>query len=474
MKKYYLLAAMLIILGVFSLGGCVSQERSGSGKGDPTAASIAREGGPAAAGQTADDETATAGQTADDETATAGQTADDKTASVSQTENDGTDSWEESSSQLNEIKEAEPLEIGIQMVNKQGNVILNISADTMKSMGYEPADIIHVRIGRAEINMPVGTAYSDVDHGQPICCYKYTSDKEDGWVILSVNYNSFLETMGMGKIEAAEDEEDFICVWNDGFDQSMAVEISMAEKQGYVQEYEMHRLASTRSYKREDYPQLSDEEYANFRVISTNGMGRNVLFRSSSPVNPALNRNKEADKALLDARIRTVLNLEDTEKIMVAYPDYNYTSYSECNILALNMGMTFGAESFKAKFAKGLRYMIDHEGPVLIHCKEGKDRTGYTIAILECLMGAGPDEVVKDYMLTYYNFYGVEEGTRAYEIIAGNNIETSLAKSFAIESIHDENVDLAQCARNYLKSIGMTENELEALRKMLSKDYSLE
>ena len=35
--------------------------------------------------------------------------------------------------------------------------------------------------------------------------------------------------------------------------------------------------------------------------------------------------------------------------------------------------------------------MASHEGPYLIHCTEGKDRTGFVSALLECLIGAGAE-----------------------------------------------------------------------------------
>ena len=152
-------------------------------------------------------------------------------------------------------------------------------------------------------------------------------------------------------------------------------------------------------------------------------MGTSTLFRSSSPINPALNRNEEADQALLNSLVRTVMNMADTEETMKKFADYNLTNYSSCDIIALNMGMDFFSEEFQEKLAEGFRYMASHDGPYLIHCVEGKDRTGFAAAVLECLMGATADEVVGDYMLTYFNFYGIEPGTEQYEQIAAGNLK---------------------------------------------------
>lgn len=126
------------------------------------------------------------------------------------------------------------------------------------------------------------------------------------------------------------------------------------------------------------------------------------------------------------------------------------------------------ADDYRKGLADGFRFMASHEGPYLIHCIEGKDRTGFAAAILECLMGAGPDEVVEDYMITYYNFYGIEAGTVQYKQIAEKNIEYALNKVFGIKSIYDNQVDLKSCAEKYLKDIGLDDNEIATLREKLS------
>ena len=86
-------------------------------------------------------------------------------------------------------------------------------------------------------------------------------------------------------------------------------------------------------------------------------------------------------------------------------------------------------------------------------------------------MGAEPDEVVADYMITYYYFYGIEPGTDQYKQIAASNIEAVLAKAFGIKSIYDDGVDLRSCAEKYLKEIGMNDDEIASLREGLALSY---
>jgi protein tyrosine/serine phosphatase len=44
--------------------------------------------------------------------------------------------------------------------------------------------------------------------------------------------------------------------------------------------------------------------------------------------------------------------------------------------------------------------LAETDGPVLIHCAAGKDRTGLLAALTHRLAGAHPDDVIADYMLT--------------------------------------------------------------------------
>ena len=362
------------------------------------------------------------------------------------------------------------VEAGIYEIKKSGNIVLSIGAESMKKLGYEPADIILVKIGDAVMEMPIGTSYTDVDSGKPICCFRTNSSGIEV-VSLAINAGSLASVMGIAELRTIDADPGYEWVYADGLDADATVFISMAQKQGYADEYAMHQVSGVRTNNREDYANLSDEEYANFRAVETSGMGKDTLFRSSSPINPALNRNREADEALLRSLIQTVMNMSDSEEKMKKYADYTLTNYSACQIIALDMGMDFTAEDFGQTLAEGFRFLASHDGPYLIHCLEGKDRTGFAAAVLECLMGASAEEVVQDYMLTFYNFYGVEPGTQQYEEIEKGNLEVSLTKAFGIPSIWDDGVDLSACADTWLGSIGMRPEEISALKEKLSQDY---
>ena len=364
------------------------------------------------------------------------------------------------------------VETGFKSVSKYGNIMLTVSPDTMRELGYEPGDIITVSIGEVSVDMPVGTDYTDADSGEPICCYKYSSSNDAEVVYVAINAGNFMEVNGIGTSHPIDQEPEFEWDLSDGFTPDMPIYISMKEKQGYAEEYAMHQHGSTRSNKREDYDYLTDAEYANFRAVETTGMGKGTLYRSSSPVNPAYKRNTEADEALVDAGITSIVNMADSEAKMRSYDGYAMTYYSQCVIMPLDMAMDFTTDDFRQKLAQGFRFIAESEGPYLIHCNEGKDRTGFAVALLEALMGADINEIIDDYMRTFYNFYKIDKSSPQYMEIAQGNILQNLEKAFGVTSLTDSRADLKSLAEQYLIGIGMSSEEIEKLRENLSADHN--
>jgi len=346
-------------------------------------------------------------------------------------------------------------------IQKYGNIVLSITGTDFLAQGYAYGDVVTVTMNGQEFDMPVGTNFSDVDQGSMICRVVIKPETNEDYVLLAINMGDLATTALIAEKEKIEADPGYL--WHYKVDEPVPVAFAMKEKGGYYDEWTMHQLV--RSEKREDYPDLTDMEYANFRVIATTGVGEGKLYRSSSPVNPEINRNLEADAAAADAGVRTFINLADNEETMKAREGFADTYYSKQNIICLNLGVDFAADDFKAGLADGLRFIAANEAPYLVHCNEGKDRAGFTSAVLEALMGASAEEITADYMVTYYNYYGVQPGTEQYDVIAKANIQKSLATAFGMESIFEG--DLQQAAVNYLLGIGMTEEEIASVQANL-------
>ncbi len=350
---------------------------------------------------------------------------------------------------------------------KYGNVMTDCSANSfIKDMGFDWGDLVTVKFLDQELTIPVIPTYSYVDSGKPaVIVGKSASGAPEGYVSLAINMGNFGQTYNIAK-KMSDANGGWYWVACEGVSFPLTVSFEMAEKGGYKAEYLLHDL--TRTNVREDYKQLSDAEYANFREVKTTGIGEGKLFRTSSPINPELNRYTYTRKPLEEAKVSVIMNLADDETTAKSYPGFVGNYYSNQKVIYLNLGVDFSADDFKSGLARGLRFFAENEGVYAVHCNEGKDRAGFVSALLECLTGATYDEVVADYMVTYYNYYGVEKGTEKYNAIAESNIVKTLKNAFGVEDL--AKADLAAEAAEYIVSIGLTNGEVAQLRANLGAE----
>ena len=356
---------------------------------------------------------------------------------------------------------ASAVEATVTEIQKYGNVVLSVKCSELTDAGFAYGDIVTVTVGGTGYDMPLGSNYADVDQGTMICRAVYNKAEETDYVLVAINMGDFATAAGIAAKTKIDEDPGYR--WDYLMDQPVPVAITLKEKKGYYDQYVIRQL--TRSLDREDYPGLSDEQFANFRAVDTAGMGEGRLYRSSSPVNPEINRNAEAAAAAEAAGIRTVMNLADAQSVLESYEGYAGSYYSTCNVIPLNLGVDFAADDFRAGLAEGCRFIAAHEGPYLVHCNEGKDRAGFVTAVLECLMGASADEVIDDYMVTYYNYYGVMPESEQYRVISESNIIRSLSAAFGVSDL--AGADLAAEAEAYLAEIGLNADEIGALKTAL-------
>lgn len=332
-------------------------------------------------------------------------------------------------------------------VSKYGNIELAVTSDELLSVGFATGDMVTVTINEVEYEMPFCTNYSDVDNGALVLrAAKGTN------AIIAINMGNFAGTYG---VEAGT-----------------AIDIRLKEAGAYLEEYEIRNLVRTNN--RTDY--TSDAVYANFRMVNQGNIADGILYRSSSPINEEINRASYADTLAAAAGIHAFINLADSETSLEEHfnaetfaSPYYMSVYDDGGVILLNMAIDFNDDDFRAKLAAGLNFMADQDGPYLVHCTEGKDRAGFTIAVLQALMGASVDEIVEDYMVTYENYYSVQRGTSKYDKIAEGNIKESLRSICGIESGASlDHVDLTAAAESYLISIGMDQLQIQKLKAKLS------
>lgn len=366
--------------------------------------------------------------------------------------------------------EEDVFEGGVTEIQKYGNIVLDIDPAELQEAGFDYGDVLAVTVDGEAYQIPLCTNYSDVDTGELV------ARDSEGVLIIAINMGDFATANGLAVKETAEDGA-YTWVFPEGKNmEDIAVTITMGEKGGYRDQYLIHQLERTN--ERSDY--ASDQVFANFRNIAAGNLGENALFRSSSPVNNEIGRAAYADAFAEENGIQAVMNLANSNEDIEGYiaeEDFNslyYASlYEAGKVKALNLGVDFTAADFQSGLAEGLRFFAANEGPYLVHCTEGKDRAGFVSALLACLMGAGYDEVVEDYMITYENYYHLEKGSEQYEAVKTSNIVSILETITATSKGGDlSSVDLAAAAERYVTGIGLSADDLAALKDHLAADYA--
>ena len=347
----------------------------------------------------------------------------------------------------------------LEQISKFGNIKLVtggrlMTQEDFAAQGIEYGDIVTVSFLDQQMDIPVVNNYSEVGTGDRLLRV------DEAETELAINMGDFASEYIADK--STFEDQTFAWTYKKGIS-DVTFHFEMKEKGGLYAEYGHDSLIYTD--ERSDYPQLSDEQFANFRVVSTTGMGKDILYRTASPIDPVHKRNTYADAACKKYGIATVMNLSDSEETAKSFPDYDKTYYSTTDYIPLDMGVNFDSDDFREKLAEGLRFFAGHKGPYAVHCTEGKDRAGTVAALLECLMGASYDEVVSDYMVTYYNYYGITPDDERYETIVRENIEATLKTMYKTDDL--KGADLAAEAEEYCRETGLSDKEIAALKASL-------
>lgn len=220
----------------------------------------------------------------------------------------------------------------------------------------------------------------------------------------------------------------------------------------------------------------SDEVFANFRSVKATGIGENTLYRSASPCDNQHNRAPYVDALIKEAGVKCILNLSDNEEKLQGYigsEDFNspyfLSLYDDGNVIPLALNMNYGSAEFREKVAAGLIEMAQHEGPYLVHCTEGKDRTGFVCLLLEALCGASYREIVDDYMITYDNYYKITQANDAerYDVIVENVLDPMVRSIVGDDAADLGTADLVGAAQRLLLDAGMTDAQIDALKTNL-------
>ena len=351
--------------------------------------------------------------------------------------------------------------------NFGGIVIKNIYVADMQKAGFELADMVSVTLANKKIELPIVANFKGAVAGSMMLVMPANPRRN---ISLEGSYSDFAKANQRAK--PIMDKDGTILKWvpEKGVKFPLHVTITLYKKQGYKDEYKNFDLV--RTYKRSDYPNLNDKEFANFREIKTQKMASGRLFRSSSPIDTKLARNYYCDRFAKEAGVKTFFNLCNSSKAARELPAFAKSYYATQHVYYLPLNVDVTSDLFSNGMKEIAKAMLNKKAfPCLIHCVEGQDRTGFACAMFELFMGASYEEVEADYVKTFMNYYKVKEGSEQYKSIA-KNIYVNLDRAFK-ERIKDyEGFDknkTQELAKKYFKSLGLKEEVLYQLWVNLSK-----
>ena len=349
--------------------------------------------------------------------------------------------------------------------NTYGNLLFDLTPDSLKNKGFEVGDIVTISGGSlpGNFDMPftddmlvVGT------WGSCITCFP-----GETIMTLALANASFSDRVG-GKV-------------------GDRIVITMKQKGGYKEQNDKYKFNF--SNNRSDYD--SDEMFANFYPIECSGMKPGVLYRSSSPLmesdNPS--RYEYADRLARKAGIRTIFTFAHSEeqwkKALASgrgYGEYCKELYDEGNISFNKSAMDIFLDKEAIKIGEAMRRMLESEPPFLIHCQIGRDRTGIVTMILQTLAGATYEEVESSYMKAFYNWHRIDASHTYYAdirtllferllYVLSKEGDVDIAKMCAMTSFSTEEIfrSLPSAVVSFLHNkCGLSYDEIEQLRKLIS------
>ena len=166
-------------------------------------------------------------------------------------------------------------------------------------------------------------------------------------------------------------------------------------------------------------------------------------------------------KELLNLGIRYEIDIRNSEDMVSPFKDNTTYPINYIGIEIRNETSTERFFEFNYEY-KTIFTIIEsaEEHPVYLHCQAGADRTGIMSSILLALLGASYEDIAKDFLFTNFSIYGSRE------------IETRFSFSWWMDELDKlEGNNLSEKTANFLKSKGITDNQIENIKKAFIIGY---
>ena len=328
----------------------------------------------------------------------------------------------------------------VDSINEFGDAILSVSTEEFEKIGFRLGDSLCIRLkDRVLEDIPYYGGYFG-SHGTTLVVNNGSVPN----VVLSTMCVGFSKLTG-GRV-------------------GDTVTITLGEKDGFAENLKVFGLSY--SDRIEDYPDR--DAFINARCSGIGDIPDGRLYRSASPADDSRGRAAYASEYGKEHGVQTVLNLAQEESTLQemrdTLPEWTREMLDRGNIIGHKYSADYQSDEFKKQLGKDLAELAARKGPYLIHCLEGKDRTGFVLIVIEALCGANYLDMADDYLETYANYYGftAEDSQLAtlYKEMFVPMMQYLTGETSEIRIIFS---DLQQKAVSYLLDCGMTEEQIRDL-----------
>ena len=334
-----------------------------------------------------------------------------------------------------------------------GDLILDFTTDDMFEKGFHYGDYIRVKVAGYELKSVVL-----VESANCSPYFSYFVANNGGRAAISM-FNGFM------------------------FSADIGTEVVMTYE-GKCDGYQ--HMTNLKRYVTDESRYSDTKDYANFYEITGGDIASGRVYRSYSMIKDSdvPSRSWYVDKFAEECGIGYMLMLSYSEAQVEAAPEWFKGTYGQELVdsgryTALQMhpaDIFCTPEKVRAVFDA----MIENDGPYLIYCNLGKDRTGMVSILIQGLCGASNEEIRDSYMKAFENLYLIEKDSDSYKAVQQLTYDRSIYmlahpelgdKPYLVDwsQADSSGIDAASTAVAYLKgTVGLTDEELSLLREKLT------
>lgn len=148
--------------------------------------------------------------------------------------------------------------------------------------------------------------------------------------------------------------------------------------------------------------------------------------------------------------------------------DVNYFNYSCPYYASAGTGATTGIDMTEnyEKLASALRVFADEDNyPVYFHCAIGRDRTAMVSMLLLGVCGVSKKDICADYEMSFFSQSGCSDEAEVGSMVKNFNVTLNY-----IMQNGDNHGTLKDNCETYLLQIGLTQDEIDAIRQNLIEE----